>query len=92
MTRNKRSRRKKARRRKRSRKRKGKGRRRGEERGRNEMSNVYSKNRITGSCCGSAVMNLTTIYEGLGSIPGLAHWVSCDVGGRLRSPIAVTVA
>ena len=42
------------------------------------FSSAYAafKNIFLGSsCCGSAETNLTSIYEGAGSIPGLHQWV-----------------
>ena len=50
------------------------------------------KNITRSSPCGSVIMNLTSIHEDAGLIPGLAHWfkgsgvtVSCGVGHRCGS-------
>ena len=61
----------------------------------------YIKKKIWSSCCGSVIMNLTSIYEDAGSVPGLAQWVkgsglsvSCGVGcsqSWLRSQVAVAL-
>ena len=47
------------------------------------------------SCRGSEMVNLTSVHEGVGSIPGLAQWVkqcsiamSCGVGRRCSSDLA----
>ena len=45
----------------------------------NKLSNgnfvLLKKTVIWSSCCGAAEMNPTSIYENVGSIPGLAQWV-----------------
>ena len=40
-----------------------------------KLNNTELKNASRNSCCGSAEMNPTNIYENLGSIPGPAQWV-----------------
>ena len=39
------------------------------------MIGIFKKVSVGSSRCGSAVMNLTSIHENAGSIPGLAQWV-----------------
>ena len=46
----------------------------GEQRG-NMLVGMYFKNRPGSSHHGSVEMNLTSIHEEVGSIPGLAQWV-----------------
>ena len=36
---------------------------------------VHKKVDYQSSCCGSVLMNLTSIHEDVGSIPGLTQWV-----------------
>ena len=36
---------------------------------------VFLNSDYESSHCGSGVMNLTSIYENVGSIPGLTQWV-----------------
>ena len=41
-------------------------------------------NKLWSSCCGSAVMNLTSIHEDTGLIPGPSRWVKAPVGMALK--------
>ena len=40
-----------------------------------QVINVNNINNLRSSCCGSVVMTLTTIYEDVGSVSGLAQWI-----------------
>ena len=66
-----------------------------------QISCTYLKNSQLGSSrCGTAEMNLTSILEDMGSIPGLTqrvkdlhcHELWCKSQMRLRSHVAVAVA
>ena len=40
-----------------------------------EIMNLYNTSSSGSSRCGSAVLNLTSIHEDVGSIPDLAQWI-----------------
>ena len=51
---------------------------------RKKKKNYVKKNQCLKSFhCGSAEMNLTSIHQDLGSIPGLTHWVKDLVGAAV---------
>ena len=65
------------------------------------ISRLMTRMSLWSSCCGSVVMNPTSIHVDLGSIPGLAQWVEdpwhccelwCRLQMKLGSGVAVAVA
>ena len=49
----------------------------------------YNTLQTRSSCCGSAATNTTCIHEDVGSIPGLAQWVTGSVGSFIAVAVAV---